>query len=161
MGSDSGATSAAGVQGYTRQALNDFLTAADAERARLRGLIEEARARTRRARTPRFDHRVLAAMLFEAQADVAEIRQTAEKKAAAILRGADEEAKALLDANRGLTDRQTTIDLPRAEVAIPEQEADGNGPAFSRSKMSVREDRYLAYLREGLADQEPLGPSSE
>src|SRR5262245_24963791 len=101
------------VQGYTREAIDDFLAAADVERARLREVIAEAESRTQRARAALGVHRVMTAMLLEAQADVAERRRLAEEEAAAILRAADDEAQSVL--REAYAEPDGTLDLVRAE----------------------------------------------
>ncbi len=58
------------VHAYSRDAVDDFLAAAEAERVRLRGIVTDAEARSRRARAAVGMQRVMVSMLLETQREV-------------------------------------------------------------------------------------------
>src|SRR5262245_61875997 len=110
------------VHAYARDAVEDFLAAADAEKDQLRLAIAESDARARRARASIGMHRVMVSMLLETQRDCAEMREEAELDAAEIVAAAEDEAHAIVDAARREVatrgpQRGPTIDLAAAERA--------------------------------------------
>src|SRR5215813_9209404 len=85
---------------YARQAVDDFLTAATAERERLELTIAEAKARTDRARAVIGMHRVMVSMLLETQHELDALREAADREAQAIVSNAEEDARAIVQAAR-------------------------------------------------------------
>jgi hypothetical protein len=130
--------------------------AADAERARLEAVIDDARARARRALALNSLQHVMVDMLLETQRELGALRAAAEQEAAEILGEAEQQALAILrDARRdaGLTNEPTTHD---AACFHP---TPSSLPPIGASMMNeVQDDRYLSYLRGALADERPLGP---
>jgi hypothetical protein len=182
---------------YAREAVDDFMAAAASEQARLRALIADAEARTRRARAAVGMHRVMVGMLFETQHQIAEQRAGAEADAADILGRAEEEAQRILREARtdvGLLAEREAEGWPflpvdqveelapaaagRAEPAHePMLDLNGLGDrvgahvtsnAPDRDAHSTKvgsggpdDDRFFAYLRGALHDDQPLGPRAD
>src|SRR5262249_37417850 len=137
------------VQGYAREAVDDFLAAAQAERARLLELIAEAEARTRRARAAVGIQRVIAAILPEAQVQIEEGRRATAAEVEAILAVAENDARSLPGATSEKS--EPTIDLVLAESidgrafaggAAVFRTFNGRGPSFGNGD---GDDPYLAY----------------
>jgi len=91
---------------YARQAVDDFLVAATAERERLRQTIVDAKARADRARAAVGIHRVMVSMLLETQLDLAAQRDAADVEAQNIVTRAEEEARAIVQAAREELERR-------------------------------------------------------
>jgi hypothetical protein len=142
------------VRAYSRSAIDEFLTAAAAERARLEAAIAEDEERTRCARAALGTHRVMVAMLIEAQRELDEIRTRAEAEAATILAGAGRPA-VLLDLTQPEPGPVDPASPPLA--AVP--------PAPVMTTASPATDAgttdYFDFLRGALVDDEPLGPRPE
>jgi hypothetical protein len=86
------------VRGYSRATVDEFVAAADAERVRLKAAIAEAKERQAKSRSVIGMHRVMLAMLLEAQEELHSRRRDAEAAAEEVLRRADAEAEAILAA---------------------------------------------------------------
>jgi hypothetical protein len=148
------------VQAYSRAAVDEFVASAAAERARLESAIAEQEERTRRARAALGTHRVMVAMLLDAQRELEEIRTHAEAEAAAIVLRHGERtmtpAPAVAQTLAASGPAGEMIDLTRTAgdtgpppapvvpVAHPEPEAGGT--------------EYFEFLRGALVDDAPLGP---
>jgi cell division septum initiation protein DivIVA len=157
------------VHAYKRDAVDDFLAAASAERERLQVTIAEAEARGRRARAAVGIHRVMVSMLLETQRELAELRAGAEAEAADIVAAAEDEARAIVraarhgSADRSRGDGERTIDLS-AIAADEHRLSRPTGPEGVSVPPAVgifdsgEDERFFAYLRGALADDQPLGP---
>src|SRR5689334_6611902 len=105
------------VHAYAREAVDDFLAAAESERARLRATIADAEARTRRARAAVGVDRVMVGMLLETQQQLPGHRDQAEAEAAEILGRAEDEAQQILREARA--DAGVAVDRERASEPTP------------------------------------------
>jgi len=152
------------VHGYSRSEVDEFLAAAAVERARLEATIADANARSNRARAALGMHRVMVAMLLEAQREMSQLRADAEREADRIVADADEQARAMSGFAHESTFVASMIDLAAAEAAVnrvathapmPEPQ-----PAPFASNGHHDSDEYFEFLRGALADDQPLGPSA-
>jgi len=82
------------VQGYARAAVEDFLEAADRERAQLRRSIDGASDRIARANKALGMHRVMLTMLIDTGREIADVRAAADSRAAEIVLAAQAPAQA-------------------------------------------------------------------
>jgi hypothetical protein len=139
------------VRAYSRSAIDDFLAAAASERARLEAAIAEDEERTSRARAALGTHRVMVAMLIEAQRELDATRTRAEAEAATILGGAGR-PPALLDLTRVEPAPGDVTSLP---VTVPSM----TGPVSPTADAGTTE--YFDFLRGALVDDKPLGPRPE
>jgi cell division septum initiation protein DivIVA len=152
------------IHGYSRSEVDEFLAAAALERARLEATIADANARSNRARAALGMHRVMVAMLLEAQREMSQLRSDAEREADRIIAEADEQARAMSGFARESNSVAAMIDLAAAEAAMngvgahtrePEPE-----PVPFTSNGHHDSDDYFEFLRGALADDQPLGPSA-
>ena len=142
-----GTAAAQPIRGYSRAEVDDFLDAAARERSRLETEIADADRRVREARSAIGMHRVMVAMVLDAQRELTEVRRAAEREADAIIAAAE------LDAQQGVSAAPIgpvthMVDLTAAEES----------PATVAESGS---DEYFEFLRGALADDGPLGPSPE
>jgi cell division septum initiation protein DivIVA len=165
------------VQGYPRSAVDEFVAAAEAEAAKLEAMIADAGERTRRSRAAIGTHRVMVAMLLEAQRELDEIRALAEAEAADIIATAEREADEVLKRNgHRVVDLS---ELERGERSAPRRSAESPVKAPMTEKPTVASSDpgalgsvphaegpddgadYFDFLRGALVDDEPLGPRGE
>jgi hypothetical protein len=148
------------VHGYSRETVDEFVTAAATEEASLEAVIEEAEARTRKARAAIGTHRVMVAMLLETQHQLDDIRTAAESEAASIMAQAEREADEL-----GSSAPARVLDLTSAEVAPPPEYRPGPPAAPAATDGWSHEgsegSEYFEFLRGALVDDEPIGPRGE
>jgi cell division septum initiation protein DivIVA len=157
-----------GLQGYSRAEVDDFLGAIATERLRLQAAIEDANRRITRARSAISMHRVMVAMLLDAQREFVEIRKRSQAEADEIVAAAELQARATIDVARtGAAARDRVADTPSdaAEPMIdlispagpaPDAPTSQNGsPPFAPSDDP---DGFFDYLRGALVDDRPLGP---
>jgi cell division septum initiation protein DivIVA len=139
------------VRGYSRAELDEFLTQAATERARLEATIAADEERIRRGRAALGTHRVMVAMLLAAQRELDDIRARAEREAAAILAGAGRP--------------EPVLDLTRSEPAPPVSPVPPAPVQVASVAPSVTGDAdahdYFDFLRGALDDDAPLGPRPE
>lgn len=173
------------MNAYAREAIDDFLAAAESERVQLQAQIADAEARTRRARAAVGMHRVMVGMLLETQQELGALRVRAEVDAAEILGQAEEEAQQIL--RRAREDAGVAVDTDSASPVVPSEpsapdafartldlasyERDDAPPLAATSSFaslspamtsdSRDDDHFFAYLRGALADEAPLGPRFE
>jgi regulator of protease activity HflC (stomatin/prohibitin superfamily) len=149
--------------GYDRAAVEAFLGAAADERAKLEEQIEQSNLRLARARTALGTHRVMVAMLLQAQRELSALRRDAEREAAAIIAAAEREASSRAsDPARAATPEAPAIDLREPEGTAPATPGLGflDDELLVAAGMSM-DDEFFEYLRGALIDDEPLGPRSE
>jgi hypothetical protein len=163
------------VHGYPRAEVEAFLAAASAERVRLEAEIADAESRTARARSAVGSHRVMVAMLLDAQQELSEMRRGAELEAERILADAEREAQeieraaargySVADAMREVSSgfevpgaATTSVDAP---VAVATAASPVAGPLIDLSAVSDSGDGYFDFLRGALTDERPLGPGPE
>lgn len=156
------------VHGYPRAEVEDFLAAASVERVRLEAEIADADSRTARARSAVGSHRVMVAMLLEAQQELTEIRRAAELEAERILADAERRAQEIEDrapaagaptASPDPAPVVTTPLTPPATVATATPPA--SGPLIDLSAGADGGEDYFDFLRGALTDEAPLGPAPE
>jgi hypothetical protein len=140
------------VHGYSRAAVEEFVSAAAAEETKLEAVIEEAATRTRKARAAIGTHRVMVAMILEAQHQLDDIRAQAESEAARILAQGERDADELAPLVS-----PPELDLVGAETMRPEPPP----VADARPQEPPEGSDYFAFLRGALVDDEPLGPRGE
>ena len=157
-----------GLQGYSRAEVDDFLSAVANERTRLEGAIADAHRRITNARSAISMHRVMVAMLLDAQREFLEVRKQAQREADEIVAAAELQAQATIEAagaqdafgeragDAGGDAPQPSIDLiSRSEPAsAPTSFHNGSSP----SSTSDSAEGFFDYLRGALVDDQPLGP---
>jgi len=159
------------VHGFPRAEVDAFLAAAASERVRLEAEIADANARIARARSAVGTHRVMVAMLLEAQRELTEIRRNAEVEAERILGAAELEAQSI---ERGAPSVSTSATAPAAgsaagSAAAPTFAAAPSSPSRSpeptidlaAAANNGKDDEFFDFLRGALTDDQPLGPASE
>jgi cell division septum initiation protein DivIVA len=155
--------SSTAIQGYSRAEVDEFLSAAASERQRLEREIADARGRIARARAALGMHRVMVAMMLETQRELGELRQNAERSAAAIVAAAERERSPLGASmtSFGVPEPAPTqiIDLDAVDHSVSWADVGGAAPASGNGSDSG--DEYFDFLRGALADESPLGPISE
>ncbi|MCU1457413.1 MAG: hypothetical protein JWL73_1505 [Actinomycetia bacterium] len=158
------------VRGYQRAAVEEFLAAAEAERARLNALIAEANDRAARARAAVGMHHVMVSMLLETQEELARRRTEADQRAAEILAAAEAEALAIERAPAAIAPAMTVsppTPVASAPTGVYEPPAAPEFAAMApRLQSDTRDDdgeadRFFEFLRRALHDEEPLGPRPE
>jgi hypothetical protein len=143
------------IHGYPRAQVEEFLSAAAAERVRLESEIADANARIARARAAVGTHRVMVAMLLETQRELSETRRRAEQEAERILADAEIEARAI---ERG---------VPSIDLSEPPAPVSATIPPTATPSVPLAghvrndDDNYFEFLRGALADDQPLGPRPE
>jgi cell division septum initiation protein DivIVA len=137
------------IHGYSRAEVDEFLAAAGTERARLERDIADARARISRARSALGMHRVMVAMLLDAQRELSDLRQDAERRAEEIV------AQAHADS----AETPHVIDLAASDSN--DQWMSTNNPIGASADALEAGEDYFDFLRGALADDTPLGPSAE
>jgi hypothetical protein len=164
------------VRGYQRAAVDEFLAAAQAERSRLETLIAEANDRTARARAAVGMHHIMVAMLVETQEELARRRREADQEAASIIADAEAQARAIESPPTAPEPLPPAAVFPAPPIAerprIHATEATSEPPS-SAPRLQVdghnghdgnddgEGDRFFAFLRQALSDEEPLGPRPE
>jgi cell division septum initiation protein DivIVA len=176
MGCDASPSGATPTLGYDRAAVEAFLGAAAEERSKLEEQIEQSNLRLARARTALGTHRVMVAMLLQAQRECSALRRDAEREAAAIIAAAEREARGqeagcvepsaleatadedpidLRDPRPGPTVAASAVVIPNSDAVDP----------LDRDLLTAaglnQDDEFFEYLRGALQDDEPLGPRSE
>lgn len=187
LGSPSPAVDQVPAHGYPRDAVDEFLAAADAERARLEAVIREASGRAERARAPIGAQRLMMSMLLDTQRELSELRDSAATRAEKIIAEAEAQAREIVmladpvptprpgfttgprpggtgAASSSSTDRP--IDLVGAEAADQKPPPDSfgagsDGPRVNGHSKSTESDEFFDFLRGALADDQPLGPRAE
>jgi hypothetical protein len=157
------------IRGYERSQVEEFFAAAAVERAKLEAEIADCNERINRARSAAGMHRVMVAMLLDAQRELSELRRNAESEARSILADAEREAAAILASSGDPSPRpgfaagtvessEAAIDLATFEspASIPSVRLDG-----SSSNDASASDEYFHYLRGALADDDPLSAPAE
>jgi len=163
--------------------VEEFLAAAGAERVRLEAEIADANGRSARARAAVGSHRVMVAMLLEAQQELGEMRREAEVEAEQILADAERRAQEI---ERGTVAQAA----PVTEMAFAATARSADGPAVAPSATGrfappatfvpgehgasgplidlagertegAGDDDYFDFLRGALTDDRPLGPAPE
>jgi hypothetical protein len=160
-------TLASPVRGYPRPAVDEFVASAAHEQAALETAIADAQERTRRARAAIGTHRVMVAMLLEAQRHLDEIRAAAETEATDIIARAEREAEAIISAARppildlsGAESRERAVSQPI--TSSTSSMSDPWSPGFAApSEPGAESSEYFDFLRGALVDDEPLGPRGE
>ncbi len=160
------------VRGYQRAAVEEFLAAANAEKARLEALIADADERAARARAAVGMHHVMVAMLVETQEELARRRLEADQQAAQILAAAEAQARAI--ERPVAAPEPPVIAVPtaaeplvaRPRIHAPGADAPPPPPAAATEVVTgvgddEEADRFFAFLRRALSDEEPLGPRPE
>jgi ABC-type transporter Mla subunit MlaD len=155
------------IHGYSRAEVDDFLSAAAAERARLEATIADANTRASRARSALGTHRVMVAMLLETQRELGQMRSDAEKEAEAIISAAER------DVAHARSIRRDTQEIDLSAFAAAGERASGDEPSpFAPPEPTMPDepltseplngsgngDEYFAFLRGALDDDQPLGP---
>ena len=166
-------SSEAETPAYTREALGAFLAEADAERERLLAVIDDARGRARRALALDRLQQTMVEMLVETQRELFELQAQAERDAAEVLGAAEQEALEIVRETRqiaGASSDPGAPGAPEAHAATELHAADdggshhsgANNSSYTTTAASIfgpsEDDRYFAYLREALVDDQPLGP---
>ena len=156
-----------GLQGYSRAEVDDFLGAIATERLRLEAAIEDANRRITRARSAISMHRVMVAMLLDAQREFVAIRKRSQTEAEEIVTAADLQARATIDAARiDAAAREHAAHNP-GDGAEPVIDLSSPGPAPDAPTSqngsapfapSDDPDGFFDYLRGALVDDRPLGP---
>jgi hypothetical protein len=160
-----------GLQGYSRAEVDDFLSAVASERTRLEAAIADANRRIAGARSSISMHRVMVAMLLDAQREFLDVRNRAQSEADEIVAAAELEARATIEAARapGMVDERAgdaaddapppAIDLISGSEPTPGPTSFHNGSPPS----SAPDDAagFFDYLRGALVDDQPLGPVDE
>ena len=164
--------------------VDEFLSAADAERRRLQQVIADSTSREREARAAMSAHQVMLTMLLDTYHDLDERRRQAERDAAAVLEEADRDAREILIEARGSaglparagspiagpfdTGREQTsvIDLSEPKPFDRVSPAVAGSPVFAAAARANGHDEhassgYFDFLRGALEDDQPLGPSPE
>ena len=118
------------VRGYSHEAIEEFMRAADQEARRLEELIADSERRAARARAAIGTHRVMVAMLFTTQHRLDEMRRDAEAEAAAILHGAEREADAIVAAPSEPVLDLGELERPAVVLPVP-VESLPDGPRIS------------------------------
>jgi ABC-type transporter Mla subunit MlaD len=136
------------IHGYPRADVDEFLRAAAAERVRLEAEIADANARIAHARSAVGTHRVMVAMLLEAQRQLSELRRDAEIQAERIIAEAEIEAQAIERGVRGSAASRPTFAEPSIDLTRPDLRTED--PA-----------EFFDFLRGALADDRPLGPRAD
>ena len=138
------------IHGYPRGDVEEFLSAAAAERVRLEAEIAEAHARIAQARSAVGTHRVMVTMLLDAQRELSEIRRRAEAEAERMIAEAEIEAQAIERGRWSAFDVPTSVSMPSEPTIDLVGHADAQGS-----------DQFFDYLRGALADDQPLGPRAD
>ncbi len=155
--------------GYARSAVDSFRAAADAERARLLEVLDDARRRLERAQAADHTQRLMLEMLMDAERELGAARRAAEAEAARIVAAAQATAgRASADARENQVPEPLFVDA--IDLAAAEQvDASTNG-AHDHHEPTRRvraadfdgdggeSDEYFRYLRGALVDDAPLGP---
>ena len=159
------------VRGYQRAAVEEFLAAANAEKARLEALIADANERAAVARTAVGMHHIMVAMLVETQEELTRRRREADLQAAEIIAAA--EAQALAIERPTAMPEPAAVPAPAAAAPVVEglrihAPAATAEPVPASPRLEVEghdddeeADRFFAFLRRALSDEEPLGPRPE
>jgi hypothetical protein len=146
------------IRGYSRAEVDEFLRAASEERDRLAAEIADSSERISRARAANGLHRVMVAMLLEAQRELTEIRTSADAEATRILADAEREATMILAGDDVAPSATPASALPTG--AMIDLGALGR-EGMSRFEGGTTDDPYMQNLRSALADDAPLRPLPE
>lgn len=157
------------MQGYSRAEVDEFLAAASAERVRLESEIDDLQGRISRARSAIGMHRVMVAMLIDAQRELTDIREAAAAEAERIVRQAEGEVAAIPPAPVAPHDaplsttiaRDESIDLVTGPLATASSPSPASNGSLSITGVTAGDDDYMEFLRGALSDDSPLGPSGE
>lgn len=151
------------VQGYARAAVEDFLEAADRERAQLRRSIDDASDRIAHANKASGMHRMMLTMLIDTGREIADVRAAADSRAAEIVLAARAPAQASTPA--AVRDEAASIDLRTEEHGERTVSAPATHDVFvappGGDSADMDADAYFGFLSGALADEEPLGPRPE
>jgi hypothetical protein len=154
------APAGAPVRAYSRAAIDEFLSAAAEERAKLEAAVSHAEERTRRARASLGTHRVMVAMLLEGQRELDEIRARAEAEATAVL--ADAPTPPAGPLSHGPAPAVLDLTAEPSLVAAPQwSQWSGHAMPVAPDPGGTDGDDYFRFLRGALADEQPLGPRPE
>ena len=151
------------VQGYSREAVDEFLVAADAERARLQQEIAEVNTRLEQVQVALGSQRAMIGMLTSAGRELQELRQRTELEAASrYFDSSRTPAAASAPTTRALDDHHHATAAPDAPeapsvISLVEPRAGVPAPAVA-SPTATDDEEYFGFLRGALLDDEPLGP---
>lgn len=168
-------TSEQPLRGYQRAAVDEFLAAAEAERSRLESLIADANDRASRARAAVGMHHIMVTMLAETQQELAQRRSDADRRSAEIIAAAEAQARAIERPPAAPVPpvTSTPLESPAAAASLSAIPAAYTPPAagelasmaprlqIDRHEEDEEADRFFAFLRRALVDDEPLGPRPE
>jgi cell division septum initiation protein DivIVA len=154
MGLEAPSPAGSAISGYSYAEVTDFLAAAAVERSRLEAELLDAESRIGRARSAIGLHRVMLAMLLDAQRELDEIRREAEGHATRILAGAERDATPVVVPSPAAS---ATIDLTAVTATVaPAHDRAQGAPSDGGSQ-----DDYFTFLRGALSDDAPLGSGAE
>jgi hypothetical protein len=149
--------SQAAPEWYSRSTIDEFLSAAEVQRAELQARIAEANARAERARAATGLHRLMATMLLDTQRELSTIRRQAEAQAAELMSvapPAPEPVRAVA-AEDDVAIAEVEPDNP---LSIPPPTTRANGKDHDAQ---TGDDEFIAFLRAGLADTAPHSDDDE
>jgi cell division septum initiation protein DivIVA len=157
-----GPTAGPAIQGYSRAEVDDFLSAASVERARLEAEIASANERINRARAAIGIHRVMFTMLLDVQREINDLRRGADEAAASIVQDAEREASAARAWTPESAPLESLVQSGSTELDLTLHAArfDLHGPTGMRDQISD-DDKYFDFLRGALIEEEPLGGEHE
>jgi len=138
------------IKWYARSALEQFLEAADSERARLESIIVDADVRFARSNAAVGMHQTMMELLLDAQREVYEIRHRAELEAAAIIDAGEAEARLVLAAAQPAPAASapdwSRTDASSIPAATPVARA-------AESTNGEADDEFFRYLKGALHDE--------